>query len=99
MIDSKAIFLSNYDRPHSFKDCTDRRHQDRHLCGLLILADLLQRSNNGYSDVIGAASYDTIYLYGDIKDLNEVATEEDILNLMRCGIYYSEDEDSLYMLV
>lgn len=97
MIDAKSIFFFNYDTIHSFKDCTDRRHNCADLCGLLILADLLRSYE--YTNILSHVSYDEVYLHGTIDELNEVATEEDILNLMRCGIHYSHYESSLYMLV
>lgn len=49
-------------------------------------------------DIISAAEHDEIFLEIDLEKLAERATEEDILNLVRCSIRLS-DFESLTMYV
>ena len=62
------------------------------LCAFLLLDKLLPLSNR---DMISDASHDQIYLEVDCEELAKVATEEDIITLIRCGVILSEDY--LYM--
>lgn len=49
-------------------------------------------------DIVAAASHDEIWLDGRPDDLaNAGATEEDVLDLIRCGVRYDSDNDSLAM--
>ena len=48
-------------------------------------------------DIISAAEHDEIYLSVEPSELAEVATEEQIIELVRCGVRYDEDNDSLAM--
>lgn len=53
-------------------------------------------SKNG-EDIVSAAEDDQIFLATDPKKLAKVATEEDILDLIRCGVMYDESNDCLAM--
>ena len=66
------------------------------LCGFLLLDKLLPGAD---ADMISASEHDEIFLDVDCDKLAEIATEEDILMLTRCGIRYDEDCDSLAMFV
>lgn len=50
-------------------------------------------------DIVCAAEHDEIFLEVSVEDLAKVATEEQILELVRCGVMYDEDTDSLSMFV
>lgn len=53
---------------------------------------LLDRLVPGDRDIVTEASHDEIFLDTDIKELAKVATEEDILTLIRCGVRLIDDE-------
>lgn len=53
----------------------------------------------GQRDMIVAAEHDEIWLAVCLKDLAGVATEEDVIYLIRCGILYDSNHDSLKMNV
>ena len=40
------------------------------------------------TDMVTAAEHDEIYLGVDCEELAKVATEEDLLDLIRCGVRY-----------
>ena len=67
------------------------------LCGFLYLEKLCPV---GYDeDLIAASEHDQIYLSIDCDELEKVATEDDILYLCRCGIFYDDDQECLSMFV
>ena len=66
------------------------------LCGFLYLEKLCPAHDE---DLIAAAEHDQIYLATDCDELEKVATEEDILYLCRCGIFYDDDQECLSKFV
>jgi len=50
-------------------------------------------------DIIGGAEHDQIWLKVDIDRLAERASEEHLLTLVRCGVFYDSEVDSLSMFV
>lgn len=48
-------------------------------------------------DMIGSASHDKIYLAVDLEDLAKVVNSEQVKDLVRCGVLYSHEDDSLFM--
>lgn len=54
----------------------------------------------GSGDIVSAADHDVIYLDANIEDFGAKATEEQILELVRCGVMYDwEEAESLKMWV
>lgn len=60
-----------------------------------LLLDMLFPSNG---DIVCAASHDQIYLDVSQDQMNEL-TEENIIDLLRCGILYDQETDSLFSFV
>lgn len=58
---------------------------------------LLDEIQPGDSDLISASEHDEFYLDIDCDKFAEVATDEQIKELTRCGIRYDDDTDSLCM--
>jgi hypothetical protein len=50
-------------------------------------------------DMVSAAEHDQIWLDVDPEDLSKVATEEQMIELVRCGVMYDIHTDSLSMYV
>ncbi len=50
-------------------------------------------------DMVSCASHDQIWLEVEVDELEGKATEEDILTLVRCGVFYDTETDSLSMFV
>ncbi len=59
---------------------------------------LLDRLVPGSRDIVSGSGYEVIYLATDVKKLARVITEEQIIDLLRCGISYDEQK-RLYSFV
>jgi hypothetical protein len=58
---------------------------------------LLDRLVPGSQDIVSHSTHDEFYLSFDPSALAAVATEEDIHDLVRCGVRYNEEYDALCM--
>jgi diadenosine tetraphosphatase ApaH/serine/threonine PP2A family protein phosphatase len=73
----------------------DRKLSNRpDLCAFLLLDRLVP---GGTSDIVAGAAHDEIWLDTDVDKLIAVASEDDIVTLVRCGVRYDEDIESLAM--
>ena len=61
-----------------------------------ILLDSLFPNNH---DIVSGAQHDEIWLDVSPEELAKVATEDQIIELIRCGVRYDESTDSLAMFV
>lgn len=59
--------------------------------------NLLDKLVPGKGDIISAAEHDEFWLSIDPDDLAKVASEDNIVFLIRCGIRLDDDTDSLAM--
>jgi hypothetical protein len=60
---------------------------------------LLDKLCPGKSDMVAAAEHDEIFLDVELEDLAKVVTEEQIIELIRCGVRYNTEVGSLAMYV
>lgn len=60
---------------------------------------LLDKLVPGDSDMVSAAEHDKIWLNVQVEELAKVATEEQIIELIRCGVRLDSSTDSLAMFV
>lgn len=58
---------------------------------------LLDKIIPGDSDIVSYSEHDEFYLSIDTDELAKFATEEQIVDLIRCGVQYNDSEDCLYM--
>lgn len=89
----------------AFENCRDeylkfdrlqhRNHECRFLCAFLILDHLVHSSG----PIIAATDLELIFLSTNCNFLASVATYQDIVNLMRCGVKYNRQFDCLEMRV
>jgi hypothetical protein len=77
-----------------FADIAAPLHPRPDLCGLILLDKLCPKPKH---DMISASEHDEFYLSVYPDQLAEVATEEDIQTLVRCGIRYDSELDCLCM--
>jgi hypothetical protein len=61
--------------------------------------NLLDKLVPGTRDMISAAEHDEIWLEVSPEELAKVATEEQIIDLIRCGVRYERGADSLALFV
>lgn len=64
-----------------------------------MLLDRLFPRPEGRGDIVSAAEHDEIFLGVDPDELDEVATEDQMLELIRCGVRCDSSTDSLAMFV
>ena len=48
-------------------------------------------------DIVSGANHDEIYLGIEVEALAKVITEEQVIELIRCGVRYDDQHDSLCM--
>jgi hypothetical protein len=65
------------------------------LCAFTLIDKLVPDSG----DIISGAEHDVIYLSVDIDDIEDTATEDDVLYLTRCGVLLNNEYDCLMMFV
>jgi len=78
-----------------FENIVDPPAKRPDICAFLLLDKLLP----GERDIISCAEHDQIWLDIDTEELAKVATKEDVIYLLRCGVWYEEDTESLSMFV
>lgn len=94
--DIQAMFEKHEDIEFLKFDRVDNKLSNRPDLHAFMLIDSLVPGN---TDMISASEHDEICLEVSPKELVEVATEEQIIDLVRCGIRYDDEYDSLCMFV
>lgn len=72
------------------------------ICAFLLLDSIVPPKTNysgTKSDIVCCAAHDQIWLDVDPEELERNATEDQIKDLIRCGVFYDSDTDSLSMFV
>jgi hypothetical protein len=93
--DLHAEFEKYNDEYIKFELIENPRHRRQDLCAFLMLDDLL----GGGGGVVSSAGHDEIFIKFDCGDLREKATPDFIRDLVRCGVRYDSNYDSLCMFV
>ena len=58
---------------------------------------LLDKLIPGDQNMVVSPNHDEIYLNVDAEELEKVVTDEQIQELVRCGVFYEDETDSLCM--
>jgi hypothetical protein len=86
-----------------FERIENPAHPVRDICAFLMLNDLAPSiiahgPNAGRPDnIVACAEHDEIWLNTDIELLEQVVTDEQIRDLVRCGVSYDSGVESLRM--
>lgn len=94
-IDIGSFFEKHEDEYSKFERIESPAHARPDICAFLLLARL-DESNR---DMVAAAERDEIFLAPDPESVFIVATEEELLTLIRCGVRYDDELDSFAMYV
>ena len=95
MLNLKEVF-NKFDNEYTKFDMVENPLNHRpDLCAFLLLDQLVR----GKINIVSNAEHYGIYLSIDCINLAEVASEEDILTLIRCGVIYNWENESLRMFV
>lgn len=88
--------IEKYNDDHcKFEKVKNKLNNRPDLHAFLLLDKLLPENKN----MISAVSYDIIYLNIDIKELSKKITEEQVHELVCCGIMYESSYDCLSKFV
>lgn len=60
---------------------------------------LLDRLMPGTSDMVSAAEHDEIWLDVDTEELDAKVSDEELMDLIRCGVRYHDEYESLCLFV
>lgn len=85
------------DEYHSFERIENKLSNCPDIHAFILLNRLVPTVGNG--DIISGADHDIIYLNVDLDKLAEVVKPEEVLELVRCGVWYNTDCESLSMWV
>lgn len=94
MINLRATF-ERFDGESEFEKINQALTKRSDLYAFLLLDRLIPGA--GY--IVNHAEHDEIWLGIDCEELAKVASEDDILSLVRCGVRYDDEEESLRMFV
>lgn len=95
MIDVYEL-IEKYDDEYLKFDRVEYKPSNRpDLCAMILL-DKLQPCSKS-SDIIVGAEDETVFLSIDVDKLGEVATEDDIIYLCRCGVHLSNEALCLFV--
>lgn len=89
----KEVFKKHADEYLQFKRIDQPRHQRPDVCAFLMLHDLVP----GDGDMVSCSEHDEFFLAVDCAKLAIVATDEQIRDLVRCGVRYSSEYHCLSM--
>jgi hypothetical protein len=97
MIDIRAVFQQHDDKFLQFENIADsERFSNRADLHAFVLLDKLVPDEK---DMVAAAEHDEIWLSVTPDELASVATEAQVIDLIRSGVRYDDDTDSLALFV
>lgn len=94
-LDLKALYEKHDKEFLRFERVANPRSKRPDLHAFLLLDELTPDTR----DMVSSAEHDEIWLDVKIEALAEVITEEQFVDLIRCGVRYDSDVDSLAMFV
>ena len=90
-----ATFDKYEDEYIQFQNVVNKRSRRPDMHAFIVLDELLP--GDGKGDLISAAEHDQFFLDIEPEALARVATEEIILDLVRCGVSFDEESESLFL--
>lgn len=92
----RDLFSKYNDEFLEFENIPDSRKLSKRAdLNAFLLLDNLLSSSESTENIISAATHDEYYLSIDVEELARFITEEDIKDLLRCGIRYDSSYDCL----
>jgi len=90
-----ATFDKHEDEYIQFQNVANKRSRRPDMHAFIVLDELLP--GDGKGDLISAAEHDQFFLDIEPEALARVATEEIILDLVRCGVSFDGENESLFL--
>lgn len=97
MLNLKELFEKHSEEYLHHHVIENPMHRQADLCCFLMLDKIAPLNND--RNVIAYASHDEITLAFDPNTVAQNATEQEIIDLIRCGLRYEEDEECFMMFV
>lgn len=95
MLNLSKLFDKHDDEFLKFDKIVEPRHSRPDLCAFLMFSDLTISCNN--CDIIDGAEHGEIWLSVDPAEIAANATEEQICDLIRCGVFYSDEAFKMFV--
>ena len=95
MLDLKELWEKNENEYLKFERVENKTSQRADLHAFMLLDKIIP----GKSDIVSCADHDEIWLDVKPKQLAEVATEQQVIELIRCGVRLDDFNDSFAMFV
>lgn len=93
-VDELCELFEKHHEEYGKFDCIQKKFTKRpDLHAFLLLETLLP---DNVSDIVSAAEHDEIYLGVELSDLAEVVKEENIIDLIRCGVFISDESLKMF---
>lgn len=93
----QALF-EKHDEEYLKFERIENKYSKRHDLHAFILIDKILANSEDQYDIISAAEHDEIFLNANMEELARLITEEQVIELIRCGVRYTEF-DTLGMFV
>jgi hypothetical protein len=85
----KELFKKHGTERNKF-DRVENKYSKRHDLHAFILIDKILVDLEDQYDIISGATHDEIYLNADVEELARLITEEQVIELIRCGVRFTE---------
>lgn len=92
-IDLHETFEKFNDEYLKFERINEPLNQRPDICAFLYLDKLFPAKR----DIVTASEHDEFFLDIDCEEFAKIATDEQVIYLLRCGVHYDSDTDSLAM--
>ena len=102
MLNLSELFEKHEEEFLEFDHIANPKHPTPDICAFLMLDEICPATYSGSGkvcDIISGAEHDQIYLATDTEKFAEKATEEQVIDLIRCGVMYEEEFESFAMYV
>ena len=81
-----------------FERIQNPKHTRRDICAMLIIHEIQSRNESQRQDtMISWAGHEEIYLDVNVEEISEYITEEEIIDLIRCGVRLEESNFAMFI--
>jgi hypothetical protein len=103
LVDLHEVFERHNEEYIHFDRVASPRHPRPDMAAFLLLHELVPTDDEplavGLKRMVPAVSHDQVWLTTSPGEFAKVASEEHVIELLRCGVLYDEGEDAFYMFV
>lgn len=95
----EEFFEKHSDEFVEFERIQNPKHTRPDLCAMLIISEIQSRYSleKRFSKMVSWSGHDEIYLDVDVEEISEYITEEEIIDLIRCGVRLEESNFAMFV--